>query len=72
MVLICGDERKEVYKGFWPQDCSCAAQNMQLAAHEQGVGAVWIAVYPDNEQVVTASDDGTVRLWQLRQIWSGN
>jgi hypothetical protein len=30
MVLVCGDQSREIYPGFWPQDCSCAAQNMQL------------------------------------------
>lgn len=43
-VLICLDESLEKFKGFAPQDCSCAAQNLQLAAHDMGLGAVWIAV----------------------------
>jgi len=51
MVLVCGDESKETYPGFWPQDCSCAAQNMQLAAHDIGIGCVWIAIYPLEERV---------------------
>ena len=51
MVMVCGDESKEIYPGFWPQDCSCAAQNMQLAAHDIGIGCVWIAVYPLDERV---------------------
>ncbi|WP_372808992.1 nitroreductase family protein [Pontiella sp.] len=46
MVLVCCDVSKEIYPGFWPQDCSCAAQNMQLAAHDIGIGCVWIAVHP--------------------------
>ena len=51
MVLVCGDVSKEIYPGFWPQDCSCAAQNMQLAAHDIGIGCVWIAIYPLEERV---------------------
>lgn len=51
MVLVCGDAGREVYPGFWPQDCSCAAQNMQLAAHDIGIGCVWIAIYPLEERV---------------------
>lgn len=43
-VLICLDESLEGFKGFGPQDCSCAAQNLQLAAHDQGLGTVWVAV----------------------------
>ena len=51
MVMVCGDESKEIYPGFWPQDCSCAAQNMQLAAHDIGLGCVWVAIYPLDERV---------------------
>jgi nitroreductase len=43
-ILICLDEALEKFKGFGPQDCSCAAQNLQLAAHDMGLGTVWIAV----------------------------
>ena len=51
LVMVCGDVSKEIYPGFWPQDCACAAQNMQLAAHDIGIGCVWIAVYPLEERV---------------------
>lgn len=53
MVLVCGDQSKEVYPGFWPQDCSCATQNMQLAAHDIGIGCVWIAIFPLEDRVET-------------------
>jgi len=53
MVLVCGEEGKEIYPGFWPQDCACSAQNMQLAAHDIGIGCVWIAIYPLDERVQT-------------------
>lgn len=43
-VLICLDESLEGFKGFGEQDCACAAQNLQLAAHAQGLGTVWIAI----------------------------
>ncbi len=43
-VLICLDESLEGFAGFGPQDCSCAAQNLQLAAHDIGLGTVWIAI----------------------------
>ncbi len=43
-ILICLDESLEKFKGFAPQDCACAAQNLQLAAHDLGLGTVWIAV----------------------------
>ncbi|HDQ16218.1 MAG TPA: nitroreductase family protein [Bacteroidetes bacterium] len=44
-ILICGDEKKEGFPGFYLQDCSCAAQNIYLAAHELGLGSVWIALW---------------------------
>ena len=31
---------------FWVQDCSAASQNILLAAHDLGLGAVWVGVYP--------------------------
>jgi nitroreductase len=43
-ILICLDQSLEKFKGFGPQDCSCAAQNLQLAAHDMGLGTVWIAI----------------------------
>ena len=45
-ILICGDPTLEKYKGRWMLDCSAAAQNLLLAAHAKGLGAVWVAVYP--------------------------
>ncbi len=56
MVLVCGEQAREIYPGFWPQDCSCAAQNMQLAAHDLGIGCVWIAVHPLEEREKTIRD----------------
>lgn len=56
MVLVCGEVSREIYPGFWPQDCSCAAQNMQVAAHDIGIGCVWIAIYPIAERVETCRE----------------
>ena len=44
-ILIVGDASMEGFPGFYPQDCSCAAQNIYLAAHEMGLGTVWIATW---------------------------
>ncbi len=33
-------------KDFWVQDCSAATENILLAAHALGYGAVWTAVFP--------------------------
>jgi nitroreductase len=45
-VLVCGDPRLEKFPGFWVQDCSACTQNVLLAAHARGLGAVWIAIHP--------------------------
>ncbi|MCU0587915.1 MAG: nitroreductase family protein [Syntrophobacteraceae bacterium] len=50
-VLVCGDLSCEKYKGFWVQDCSAAVQNLLLAAHGLGLGAVWTGFYPMEERV---------------------
>lgn len=51
-VLVCGDLKLETNKGYWVQDCSAATQNLLLAAHATGLGAVWLGVYPREERVV--------------------
>jgi len=49
-VVVCGDLHLETSKGRWSQDCSAAIQNMLLAAHALGLGAVWVALYPDKDR----------------------
>ena len=56
-IVVCGNlsrcgegHRKE----YWKQDCSAATENILLAAHAQGLGAVWTAVYSDPERVEDA------------------
>jgi nitroreductase len=50
-IIVCGDLEREKSKGYWVQDCSAATQNILLAAHAQGLGAVWLGVYPREERV---------------------
>jgi nitroreductase len=45
-VLVCGDHSVLKFNDLWVQDCSAASENMLLAAHDLGLGAVWIGVYP--------------------------
>jgi nitroreductase len=45
-ILVCGDQSVPKFKNFWVQDCSAASENMLLAAHDRGLGAVWIGIYP--------------------------
>ena len=50
-VIVCGDLNRERHKGFWVQDCSAATQNLLIAARAQGLGAVWLGVYPLEDRV---------------------
>jgi nitroreductase len=50
-ILICADPSLERAPGFWPQDCAAAAENLLLAAHALGLGAVWVGLYPMEERV---------------------
>jgi len=45
-ILICGDLKLEKMVEYIVQDCSAATQNLLLAAHAMGLGAVWLGVYP--------------------------
>ncbi|MFX0116480.1 MAG: nitroreductase family protein, partial [Candidatus Hodarchaeota archaeon] len=48
---ICSDLSLAKHGEFWIQDCSAAAQNLLLAAHAKGLGAVWLGVYPRDSRV---------------------
>ena len=50
-VLVCGDLHWEKHAGFWVQDCSAATQNILLAAHAKGLGAVWVGIFPREDRV---------------------
>ena len=50
-IVVCGDKRALKHEGLWPQDCAAATQNLLLAAHAGGLGAVWCGVYPHEERV---------------------
>ena len=53
-IVVCGDMTKALQgKGqeYWIQDCSAATENILLAAHAQGLGAVWTGVYPMDDRI---------------------
>lgn len=45
-IIVCGDKTKQDVFGFLISDCSASIQNILLAAHGLGLGAVWCGVYP--------------------------
>ena len=50
-VVVCADLGLEKFPGYWVQDCSAAMQNMLLAIHSLGLGAVWTGIYPMDDRV---------------------
>jgi nitroreductase len=50
-ILVCGDLTRESHGGMWVQDCSAATQNLLLAAHSKGLGAVWVGIFPREERM---------------------
>lgn len=58
-IVICGDMTKALDgegHDYWVQDVSAATENLLLAAHAQGLGAVWCGVYPVSGRVAFISD----------------
>lgn len=50
-ILVCGDLSLEISAGFWVVDCAAAVQNLLLAAHALGLGAVWTGVWPREDRI---------------------
>lgn len=49
-IIPCGDLSKAIegeMAGFWINDVSAATENLLLAAHAMGLGAVWTGLHPD-------------------------
>lgn len=53
-IVVCGDMEIALEgpaQAFWVQDCSAATENILLAAHALGLGAVWTGCYPMEERM---------------------
>lgn len=53
-IVTCGDLTQAIEgegETYWIQDVSAATENLLLAAHALGLGAVWTGVYPITERV---------------------
>ena len=63
LIAVCGDTDKTTMPDgngklpdFWVQDVSAATENLLLAAHAQGLGAVWTGCYPAMERVAEVAN----------------
>jgi nitroreductase len=59
-IAVCGAVDAQKHEGYWVQDCAAATQNMLLAAHDLGLGCVWLGFYP-----VADRCDGAARVLGL-------
>ncbi len=58
-ILVCGDMDAtfpEDGKDYWIEDTSAAMENLLLAAHSIGLGAVWCGIYPKADRVSAFSE----------------
>ncbi len=57
-IVVCGNLDKAMQgkaQEYWIQDCSAATENILLAAHALGLGAVWTGCYPTDDRVAEVS-----------------
>lgn len=59
-ILICGDLSIEHITEYNAVNCAAATENLLLAAHDLGLGAVWLGVYPRLERM-----EPLVKLFEL-------
>jgi len=50
-ILVCWDDHRQHDIGYGPVDCAAATQNILLAAHSTGLGAVWVGIYPRQQRM---------------------
>jgi nitroreductase len=55
-IAICGDSNIEKDLNYIALDCAAATENMLLAAHALGLGAVWIGIYPREDRMTHLSE----------------
>ena len=58
-IVVCGDLEAtfpEEGRDYWIEDTSAAMENLLLAAHSIGLGAVWCGIYPMTDRVQAFSE----------------
>lgn len=55
-IVVAVDTGLVVKEDYWIQDASACLENMLLAAHALGLGAVWVGLFPKEERLALARD----------------
>jgi len=55
-IAVCGDYRFEESVDYHALNCAAASENILLAAHSFGLGAVWLAIYPRKKRIKELRD----------------
>ncbi|MBK5201210.1 MAG: nitroreductase family protein [Spirochaetaceae bacterium] len=58
-IVVCGNTEKTLpglAQIYWVQDTSAMTENILLASHALGIGAVWTGVYPSVDRVKKVSE----------------
>ena len=58
-IVVCGSLDNGIPgrgKEYWIHDCSAVTMNLLLAAHAQGLGAVWTGVFPGEDRVAAVRE----------------
>ena len=50
-IVVCWNKEEELAEGYGIQDASAAMENILLAAHALGLGAVWLGIFPRQYRV---------------------
>lgn len=51
LILVCGNKSIQGDTNYLLEDCSASAQNILLEVVNQGLGAVWLGVFPREDRV---------------------
>jgi nitroreductase len=50
-IAVCGDFQVEESLEYLALNCAAATENILLAAHSFGLGAVWLGIYPRKKRI---------------------
>jgi len=56
IVVALPQEEPELPKGFYPQDCGAATENILLEAVDMGLGTCWCGVYPKEDRIAEMTE----------------